>query len=291
MLALSYQYEDLLPESDEETVYSTLQKLEEIATKSVQKTIHAYSALAYSAGIDSSILATILRKEFGSATLLTLGTPQSSDIRTVAQDNLAMREGFRFYLVNISEQEIEKAAVEVSKIVTASNLAHFEDCVSFWLAASAASKLENLRFILSANGADELFCGYDRFRRLVDEQGYDAASKEICEALDLANKLLEQVGLVVGKFGFETREPFLDPEFVDYCLKIPIEYKILKGNDMLRKRIWRCLGRSLGVPPSTVLRQKKAMQYGMGVHAVTCSMLKHGTLKLEFSTSRNRGIA
>jgi asparagine synthase (glutamine-hydrolysing) len=131
-----------------------------------------------------------------------------------------------------------------------------------------------VHYILSANGPDELFCGYDKFRRIIDVEGYPEVQKEIVRALHTADELRKQVSTVVSKFGYETREPFFEPEFKEYSLGIPVEYKILKGNDHLRKRIWRCLGRSLGLPSSTVIRQKKAMQYGMGVHGVVLSMVK-----------------
>ena len=217
--------------------------------------------------------------------MLTIGRVESSDVRMVSHDPLAWSDGFRFVLENIDVKAIEEAAMQVSKIVTVSNLSHFEDCVSFWLAASAATRIKNIRYILSANGPDELFCGYDRFRRIVDEQGYPAAEKEIMKALDSADRLRKQVAIVVSKFGYETCEPFLEREFREYSLTIPVEYKIQKGNDVLRKRIWRCLGRSLGVPNQTVVRQKKAMQYRMGVHAVVLSMVKKDRIDIESETA------
>ncbi len=281
MLLDSVPFEDLLPEVGQEQLASTLTKLNAVAQECVARTVHENSVLTYSAGIDSSILAELLRQQLGEVSLLTIGRVESSDVRMVSHDPLARSNGFRFVLENIEVKAIEEAAIQVSKIVTVSNLSHFEDCVSFWLAASAGNKIKDLHYILSANGPDELFCGYDRFRRIVDEQGYSTAENEILKALDSAEKLRKQVAVVVSKFGYETCEPFLDREFKEYSLTIPIEYKILKGNDILRKRIWRCLGRSLGVPSSTVVRQKKAMQYGMGVHAVVLSMVKKDRINIE----------
>jgi len=281
----SVSFEDLLPEVDQEQIASTLTKLDALAQECVARSVHENSVLTYSAGIDSSILAELLRQQLGEVNLLTIGRIDSSDVRMASQDPLARSNGFRFVLENIDVKAIEEAAIQVSKIVTVSNLSHFEDCVSFWLAASAGNKIKDLHYILSANGPDELFCGYDRFRRIVDEQGYPAAEKEILKALDSADRLRKQVAIVVSKFGYETCEPFLDREFRDCSLTIPVEYKILKGNDILRKRIWRCLGRSLGVPSSTVVRQKKAMQYGMGVHTVVLSMVKKDRISIKSETA------
>ncbi|MHB2037143.1 MAG: asparagine synthase C-terminal domain-containing protein [Nitrososphaerales archaeon] len=278
------RYDDLLPDIDHESVVAILKKLETVARECVAKTVHENSLLTYSAGIDSSILAEFMRMQLGEVSLLTLGRLKSSDVQIALQDPLAKGSGFNFVLENIEVSQIEEAARDVLKIVSVSNLAHFEDCVSFWLAASAANKTNNIHYIASANGPDELFCGYDRFRRIVDEQGYLAAEKEILKALDSADKLRKQVSLVVSKFGYETCEPFLEPEFREFSTSIPIEYKILKGNDIMRKRIWRCLGRVLEVPDATVVRRKKAMQYGMGIHQVVLSMVKKNMINIRSET-------
>ena len=280
----SVRYDDLLPEIDHESAVTILKKLETVARECVAKTVHDNSLLTYSAGIDSSILAEFMRMQLGEVSLLTLGRIKSSDVQVASQDSLAKGSGFNLVLENIEIREIEEAAKAVSKIVTVSNLAHFEDCVSFWLVASASSKIKNVHHIVSANGPDELFCGYDRFRRIADEQGYPAAEKEILKALDSADKLRKQVSLVVSRFGYETCEPFLEPEFRECSISIPAEYKILMGNDLLRKRIWRCLGRVLGVPDATVFRRKKAMQYGMGIHQVVLSMVKKEKIDIRSET-------
>jgi asparagine synthase (glutamine-hydrolysing) len=281
----SISFEDLLPEADRDAITSILERLEAMAMDCVARTVSKDFVLAYSAGIDSSILAELLRRNLGGATLLTLGRVESSDLKAASRDLLSTRSGFNLVLENIGTQDIEDAAVRVSKIVRVSNLSHFEDCISFWLTALAASKMKDVKYILSANGPDELFCGYDRFRRIVDEQGYPAVEKEITKALDSADKLRKQVALVVSEFGYETQEPFLEQEFREFSLKIPAEYKILKGNDVLRKRVWRCLGRALGIPDITVVRQKKAMQYGMGIHPVVLSLVKKDRIDIMLETN------
>ena len=275
---------DLLPNVINK-VSETLVGLESMALNAITKTLDRNYILTYSAGIDSTILAKLVGRLVGSATLLAVGREDSSDVRHVQNDPFIKNEkNFRLLLNNkIDATDIERAATETSRLVAVSNLSHFEDCVSFWLASSEATKIDkNLQYIVSANGPDELFCGYDRFRRILDAEGYSACEGEILRALDSAEKLRKEIGVVVSKFGFETKEPFLESTFKEYCLRIPIQFKIRAGNDILRKRIWRCLGRSLGLPNQTVMRPKKAMQYGMGVHAIVLNMLNRNRLRLEF---------
>ena len=59
----SVPFEDLLPEADQEQITSTLTKLEVIATGCIVRTVRENSVLTYSAGIDSSILAELLRRQ------------------------------------------------------------------------------------------------------------------------------------------------------------------------------------------------------------------------------------
>lgn len=280
----SVSCEDILPNVESEILLPILDGLESVAKGTITKSLRGKYVVAYSAGIDSSILAKFAADIEGEATLLTLGRESCTDILRVERDSTANSEKFRLVIKKITASDIEKAAVEVSGMVSVLSLSHFEDCVSFWLAASAAKEIPGLEYIFSANGPDELFCGYDRFRRLVDESGYAETEGEISRALNSATQLQRQVGEIVSKFGYATVEPFLEERFKDLALRIPIEYKILRGNDLVRKRIWRCLGRSMGLPDSTVLRRKKAMQYGMGIHPIVLSLVKKRKIDIKSSS-------
>ncbi len=242
--------------------------------------------MGYSGGIDSAILAKLILERRRNVTLLTLGRERSSDVKAVSEndENLTMEENM--LVGTLDNSEIENAAKQVSSIITASSISHYEDCIAFWLISERALRRGDIKYVISANGPDELFCGYDRFRRIVDSQGYEAAEKEIVAALKIAEDLRYHVKTIASQFGLQTCEPFLSEEFERVALQIPVRYKILSPNDLLRKRIWRCFGRSIGLQDKSVLRPKKAMQYGMGIHAITHNMLKHGALKLEIKNER-----
>jgi asparagine synthetase B (glutamine-hydrolysing) len=49
-------------------------------------------------------------------------------------------------------------------------------------------------------------------------------------------------------------------------MEIPVDFKIKRENDELRKLIWREVALEIGTPKSAALRAKKAFQYSSGVH-------------------------
>ena len=237
------------------------------------------SLVAFSGGIDSSILASILGHLRKNAKLLTMGLEKSADILTVSNGIRMSRD--QILIKPFHREDVEHAAIRTLNFVQVSNLSHLEDCVAFWLISEHTSKLSGMNTLLSANGPDELFCGYDRFRRILDSEGYSAIPKEITRSLVVADNLSKAVKSIGSLFGLQIAEPFLSGDFRSEGLKIPASHKILPSNDLVRKRIWRCLGRTLHLPEEVVMRPKKAMQYGMGVHQIVSSMLKRGTLKFE----------
>ncbi|MFI5419939.1 MAG: asparagine synthase C-terminal domain-containing protein [Nitrososphaerales archaeon] len=282
MLSEEFQFEDLLPFADRKIILSITRELGEVSRKAVSKLEKKNLVVAFSAGIDSSIVSKLISETGSSLDLLALGRDGSADLQSVSGLNNAFLKSSKIHVEIVTDSEIEQAAIDTSKLVSVSSLAHFEDSLSFSLIAKKAIEIPDMTALISANGPDELFCGYDRFRRIVDSSGYESAEKEIRSALVSANLLGREARKVVSGFGLELVEPLFQKEFVDFALTIPIEFKLQRGNDMLRKRIWRFLGRTMKLPEEIVFRPKKAMQYGMGIHRIVYSMLKNGTLKLDF---------
>ncbi len=257
-----------------------IQKMHLLACEAVERDIDGPSVVLYSGGVDSAVLARLMAT-----------SPKESNVRLYSAGIPGSIDHFRFtsfldlapQRIVISKEDLAKAALELTNICDPFSLASFEDCLAFLLMFEAL-KRENSgdlpRSVFAANGPDELFCGYDRFRRIVDEHGYEAVTAEIERALKLANRLGREVGRIASHFGFALKQPFLDPVFVEYCKnEIPPDLKIVKQNDVLRKRIWRRYASWLGLPDEIVLRPKKAMQYSMGIHKAVIGLFKVGTLK------------
>jgi asparagine synthetase B (glutamine-hydrolysing) len=276
MLHESVSFLDLLPRVNPEEVLKVLDTLKENAVEVVSR-IPTTAIVSFSGGIDSSILQRLLRElQNGNPhQLLTLGSKSSYDINVRSL-------GHEHHIREIDNAAVEIAAKDVAKKVRVSKLSQFDDCVCFWLIANEAKRLGNSEILADANGPDELFCGYDRFRRILNTGGYQCVEEEIRRALESAKVLKKEVKLILEDFGLDSMTPFLEDTFVEFGLsKVPISTKILSGDDRLRKRIWRLLGREIGVPENIVLQPKKAMQYSMGIHPIVFRMMKKGAIKIE----------
>ncbi len=268
-----------------------IRELDRLANKAIDSWFEKEGFVLYSGGIDSSILAALIAKRAGGGNwkLFTLGSSESYDVKisTDTSTKDSRIDSLDQIVHKIDQGEIVRAAKLTQNLVCVTNLSHFEDCTSFSAIFDAiTNSFGKDRPVFSANGPDELFCGYDRFRRIVDKSGLRAAQVEITRALKIAEHLHEQVARIASYFKIRFAEPFFNPEFVDFCVnKIPVEMKIKEGNDLLRKQVWRDYGRFLGLPEEVATRRKKAMQYSMGFHRTILSLIKNGEITIDSTVS------
>lgn len=284
MESSSNHHTDLLPLVPIEKVNSLLTGLDKVARASVASSLEdrINPVISFSGGIDSMILSRLAKEEHGPVSLFTAGMTGSHDSLLALQiGSWFDTTGFQTLSETVSVELIETAFREVLKVVEVQSLSHLEDCAAFWLIGYGMSKrIPSSDLIVTANGPDELFCGYDRYRRILDTQGYHCILPEVTRSIKVALELKDKVARVLSVFGLRTSDPFLSKDFIQFCKEIPAETKISIGNDRIRKRLWRAYGRSLGLDERIVLKPKKAMQYSMGLHNIVMRMLKNGAINI-----------
>ena len=148
--------------------------------------------------------------------------------------------------------------------MTCRNLSHIENCIAFSYVAQLASDNE-LKVVLTANGIDELFCGYNKFR-LIFNQGNDTINNTIEARILNELELVTEIKKVVEKYNVSIIQPFLSKGFISIAMKFPIYNKIVSEDDFLRKHIIRKIALSFELPPEVIIRRKKALQYGSLIH-------------------------
>lgn len=220
------------------------------------------AAVAFSGGVDSSLLAKICRDLQKDVVLLTVGFPGSHDIG-FARD-IASKMGIDHRVLEIDYSDFKKSLAQVRQVVKCENTSHIENCIAYHYIGKLARQ-NNLDVVLSANGCDELFCGYDGYRR-----AYSGGDAEIMKMMDekLANEftLMSEISVVAGQFGVTVRQPFLSRKFIEFAKTIPIDQKIKGPDDMTRKHVLRQAALLAGVPEESAMKPKKALQYGSSIH-------------------------
>lgn len=242
-------------------------ELKDVLEKSVDKRIQGLNkvGLIFSGGVDSTILASILKNRDIETTLYTVGTKNSSDFQFAHQ--AAEYYDLKLKTFEINEEIVRNTLGPVLEAIEEFNVMKIGVAMPIFLAAKMASE-DKLKVVLSGQGADELFGGYNRY--LKDYSNYGEGTQEILKQ-DINNIYhvnLQRDDAATMAHGVELRVPFMDKDVIKTAFKIPIKYKIESENDKLRKHILREVAGEMGVPDFIKNRPKKAAQYGSGVHKI-----------------------
>lgn len=209
--------------------------------------------VAFSGGVDSALLALLCRQEGREVTALTVGTAGSPDLRGAPA--AAAECGLRLRVAQISGLE---GRLWTGKLSWAENAVAFERV--FELAAQ-----EGIGTVAAANGIDELFCGYDAYRRRYHE-GPDILESMMREKMRSEERMFEKIEESAKRRGAVLVQPFMSAQFAADAMRVPLTLKITGSDDTMRKHAVREAALRCGVPGRICARPKKALQYGSGIH-------------------------
>jgi asparagine synthase (glutamine-hydrolysing) len=218
--------------------------------------------IAFSGGVDSTLLAVVCKKLCLKPILLTIGFPNSQDIQY--SKLISSKINVAHLVLEISHEDFLQTCRRILRTIQCKNTSHIENCVAFHYVGKLAST-HGIKTVLTANGFDELFCGYDNFRSIFN-QGDSSIDKAIGDRLVNEFELMKEISQTTRAFDIRIKQPFLSEKFISVAKKIPVNYKIIAPNDLLRKHILRKIALSLDLPGESVIRRKKAIQYSSLIH-------------------------
>jgi asparagine synthase (glutamine-hydrolysing) len=238
-------------------------KLHEKMNESIQKTVNDKKiGIAFSGGVDSSLLAKLCTALGYDVTLLTIGFADSHDIQFSKE--ISHLFGYEHKIEKISSKIFPEIAGQIKKTIKTDNLSWNENCIAFYFVSKLA-KRSSIDKVLTANGIDELFCGYNAYRDAI-KHGSDSVMNMMESKIENEFNMMKAVNTIASEFGVKILQPFLSKEFVNYAKKIPLEEKIHGSDDLMRKHIVRDLALKIGVPKEAAFKHKKALQYGSLIH-------------------------
>jgi asparagine synthase (glutamine-hydrolysing) len=218
--------------------------------------------VAFSGGVDSTLVAKILKDMDYDVNLLTVGFHDSHDINFALQVNQIL--DYPHNILEIDPITFKEISLKIHSIIKTDNLSWNENSIAFYYVSKLAQE-NGLTTVVTANGIDELFCGYNAYR--------DAISIGENEVIEMMNSKLENekqmmvaVNNVCSKFQVQIIQPLLSPSFIEFAKKIPISEKIHGSDDLMRKHVIRNLAIDCDVPEISARKKKKALQYGSQIH-------------------------
>ena len=234
--------------------------------KSVQKRVENLDnvAVLFSGGVDSTILVKILLDLKKSVDLYTIGVENSQDLKVARK--VADEFNLPLHTWIINEEIIEEQLPFTINTIESTNLMKIGVGMTIKLTSYLASK-DDYKVILSGQGADELFAGYNRYKRKYETP--ELLYEELTDDLNnIYNTNLERDDKATMSNGVELRVPYLDKDVINIALKMPYNYLLKSSDDNIRKHILRDVALKIGVPPEIALRPKKAAQYATGIDKI-----------------------
>ncbi len=238
-------------------------KLHKQMVESIQKVVADKKiGIAFSGGVDSSLLAKICADLGYEITLLTMGFTDSHDIEFSKE--IAKMFGYEHKIEKILPKTFPEISKQIKEKIKTDNLSWNENCIAFYYVSKLA-KREGIKKVLTANGIDELFCGYNAYRDAIKE-GENRVTELMESKLENEINMMKAINKIASEFGVQIIQPFLEINFISFAKKIPIYYKIHGPDDLIRKHIVRELASKIGVPEAASFKRKKALQYGSLIH-------------------------
>ena len=243
-----------------------ISKLSYLLTENIAST--DFDGVVLSGGIDSSLLAYFASKVKNGKSPVTAVTMYLQG--TAARDPyyssiVANTLGMRHVLIHYSMEEAETVAREIVKTLRTFDHVEIRNDITVYLALKRCRE-EGLRGVLTGDGGDELFAGYDYMISMKQEE-----LKEYITALPAkwrfsATQLGESIGLQVI-------QPYISRTVLDYAIKLPVGMKVhdsdgkVWGKWILREMLDRSPLKQIAWRP------KEPIEVGSGSHVLTKRLL------------------
>jgi asparagine synthase (glutamine-hydrolysing) len=203
-----------------------------------------------SGGLDSSILASILRPKYSVTAGFGFDAPDFIYARRIAE-----KYGTKHVEVIFDQNRMAELVEQVIQVFKTFDPIEIRNSVVA-LAGIEKAKSDGHFVIMTGDGGDELFAGYNYLARYYsDLRKLDSELHRLWRVMHFSSKEL-------GKHaGVEVRTPFLDEGFMSFAKSISVDEKVGEhGGEKWGKFILRkCFEPSLG---DIVWRQKLAQEYG-----------------------------
>jgi len=235
-----------------------IKELNVILSNSIENNINKNInyGVAFSGGIDSTLLAILCKKIKKNFKLYTVSVGEGEDLIWAKKASNYLKLPLVAKIIDFDE------AYSVIKKVT--EILNTDDPVKVGIGCVLFSVLnlmknDNLNHVVTGLGSDSLFCGFEK-HRVAFEKG-DILNECIKGIKNIYENDIKRDLNICGHFNINLICPYLDKDVISYCMRIDPKLKINKNE---KKIILRELALRIGLRKDFAFRNKLAAQYGSG---------------------------
>ncbi len=232
-------------------------ELQQRLSSSVEKFVEELDTVGswLSGGLDSSTMASLARPNVRKLHTFAAGFIDAPDLEYARLVAEYIQSDHHEVILNFDD--ILSVLPEVIYYLESFDALLVRSSITNYMVAKTASRY--VSNVLSGEGGDELFAGYSYLKSLDPT----ILSKELIEITGrLHNTALQRVDRSASAHGTKAHVGFLDPNVVNYAIRIPTKFKLLDGIEkwILRKAMNKVL------PKSILNRTKAKFWKGAGIN-------------------------
>jgi len=252
--------ENKLLSTDSAIFNSIRDNLTEAVQKRIENTDRPIACLL-SGGLDSSLITAIVSKLHGTENLHTwsIGMNGSEDLKyaQIVADYL----GTQHHSIELETADFIGAIEEVIHDIESYDTTTVRASVGNWLISKYIKSGSDAKVIFNGDGSDEVTGGYMYFHCAPNEIEFDQECKRLLKDIHYFDVLRSDRS--IASHGLEARTPFLDKNFVQSYLSIPVN---IRFNSMKDSKIEKYLLRKAfegHLPKEILWRTKEAFSDGV----------------------------
>jgi len=247
--------------------------LAEQIKNSIKNYVPERCSIAFSGGLDSSIIAHLTLQLGKKTELIVVGVEGCMDFEQALE--AAEILGTNLKKIPVHKDNILETVQSLIEILPQRSLMDLSLASIFHI----VSRNSTTRNIVAGHGADELFGGYWKYVEMFRRIGEKVNEHILRDLENLYITNLERDELAVASAKSTLTTPYLTRRIYELSKSIELKMKLKKvDGEIVRKWILRKAAEALGVPEKLRLRPKKAAQYGSGIFKIVKKLFEEGLL-------------
>jgi asparagine synthase (glutamine-hydrolysing) len=256
-----------------------IDRLKRLLVESLKNEVSKDIALAFSGGLDSTLVAKAAMENDLKPELITVGIKGQTELDHAKR--VAKHLKLDITTKELSASEVLESLPRVVETVESADPVLVGVSVSLFFACEVGEEM-GADCLLAGQLSDELFAGYGRFDELARKKDSRKVREEVWRSVLAASvNDFEPGDKLAVSHRLRLRCPFAFLPLVQFALRLPVSLKLrVIADQVVRKYVLRRLATNWNLPDIVANRPKKAVQYSSGVQRVLLKEAKRKGMTL-----------